>query len=70
MQNRFSIMTAKDGRELNEILWGNFVKSGLHIEQAMVVSRPPSLEGSCVDAKCGGKVVSQAVGVDRHRKVW
>jgi hypothetical protein len=39
VQNRFSIMMAQNGMELNERVWGTFIKPGLHIEQAMVVSR-------------------------------
>ncbi|KAI8718094.1 hypothetical protein NCS52_00887400 [Fusarium sp. LHS14.1] len=69
VRNQFSIMVAQSGMELNERLWGCFVKSGLHIEQAMVVSRASSLKGDCVDPKCGGKVVNQAIQLDHRRKV-
>lgn len=70
MRNQFSIMVAQNGMELNERVWGRFAKSGLHIEQAMVVSRASSLKRGCVDPRCGGKVVNQAIQLDQRRKVW
>ncbi|KAM6524579.1 hypothetical protein FALCPG4_010188 [Fusarium falciforme] len=69
VQNRFSIMMAQNGMELNERVWGTFIKSGLHIEQAMVVSRASSLGENCADSRCSGKVLNQAVQLDQHRKV-
>lgn len=70
VRNQFSVMMAQNGMELNEMSWKDFVKAGLHIEQAMVVSRAPSLGGNCVDPRCGGVLVNQAVQLDQHRKQW
>ncbi|KAI8666780.1 hypothetical protein NCS57_00904800 [Fusarium keratoplasticum] len=69
VQNRFSIMMAQNGMELNARVWERFIKSGLHIEQAMVVSRASSLGENCADSRCSGKVINQAVQLDQHRKV-
>ncbi|KAL6364712.1 hypothetical protein LRP88_00683 [Fusarium phalaenopsidis] len=69
MRNRFSIMMTKTGMELDPRVWERFVKPGLHIEQAMVVPQASPPEGNCVDPRCGGKVVKQAVQLDQHRKL-
>ncbi|RSM20300.1 hypothetical protein CDV31_000794 [Fusarium ambrosium] len=61
-------MMAQTGMELDNRAWERFIKPGLHIEQAMVVSRASSLEANCVDPRCGGKVVQQATQLDLHRK--
>ncbi|RSL68999.1 hypothetical protein CEP54_002571 [Fusarium duplospermum] len=66
--NRFSIMMAQTGMELDDRAWEGFVKPGLHIEQAMVVPQASPLQGNCVDPRCGGKVVKQAAQLDQHRK--
>ncbi|KAF5009438.1 hypothetical protein FDECE_4319 [Fusarium decemcellulare] len=67
-RNHFDITLAKTGMHINMETWSRTVKPGLHIEQAMVVSRGRS-SGGCVDPGCAGTVVEQALELDERRRV-
>jgi len=63
---RFVITLANTGQSLNSSNWIQFVKRDVHIEQAMVVTRPHSTRNACPLPGCGGTISSG----EERRKTW
>ncbi|KAF4437391.1 hypothetical protein F53441_13068 [Fusarium austroafricanum] len=66
IRNRFAVALAKTGRQVSENNWTSFIKSGSHIEQAMVVEGVRSSE-ACMDPKCTGTLQDQVLEVERRK---
>lgn len=68
MKNMFAVTHAKTGMQVDQQTWENWLKPGLHIEQAMVIKRAHKLK-SCMDPKCPGTLQDQPLEFDQ-RKTW
>lgn len=66
-RNRFVITIAKTGMRLQEQSWADAMRSGLHIEQAIVVSGVKTMKDKCLYPGCSGTVSEQP---GRHGKIW
>ncbi|KAH7006401.1 hypothetical protein EDB82DRAFT_573157 [Fusarium venenatum] len=56
MHNLFTITHSKTGLQINPDVWENAVKSGCHVEQAMLIKRAHP-QGTCMDPKCTGRLL-------------
>lgn len=63
---QFALTMANGGAELGELNWEIVVKPGLHIEQAMVITRANASTETC--HKCSD--VNSRTAVKYHDKQW
>ncbi|KAL5085828.1 hypothetical protein Trisim1_009898 [Trichoderma cf. simile WF8] len=61
---QFALTMAKDGTELGELNWERFIKPGIHIQQAMVVTRASASVETCLE--CSG--VNSRTSAKHHDK--